>query len=474
MQRTSKGRHVRRRARRHAVSPALALAPLLALSTSTSAYVVTVDAGPDAAEPAAPSRPAVVVPDSPLLAPVSPTRVSLRRGPGLVDAALSRPTLLGVPAPALTAYRRAAAVMGAADAACHLPWELLAAIGRVESNHGSYGDSSLDASGVTRPAIVGRPLDGHGRVSRIPDTDAGQLDGDRRWDRAVGPMQFIPGTWRLVGVDADGDGRRDPQDIDDAALAAAVYLCAGSADLGTTAGREDAVHRYNHDDDYVALVLRLFEGYVAAAADGIAALRASEVVDLAVTPVRDGRTGDAADPSAELVPHAPTAGTGPDDVPAFEPGPGDPTDEAPKDPGPTPDPDPTGEPGPDPKDEPLPEPGGCVTPVEVVPKDEPTNPATEPGEPTPSESAPSEPAPSEPTPSEPTPSEPTPSEPTPSEPTPSEPTPSEPAPSEPTPGDEEPDPCGTPTDEAPPDAEPPVEQPPAEEPTGDPAPDAQP
>jgi len=455
MQRTSKGRHVRRRARRRVVSPALALSPLLALSTSTSAYVVGVGAGPDAAAPSAPSSPVVVVPDSAYLDPVSPTRVSLRRGPGLAVAAVSAPSLLGVPAPALTAYRRAAAVMGAADAACHLPWELLAAIGRVESDHGSFGDSRLDANGVARPAIVGRRLDGHGRVAAIPDTDAGQLDGDRRWDRAVGPMQFIPGTWRVVSVDADGDGRRDPQDIDDAALAAAVYLCAGSADLGTAAGREGAVHRYNHDDEYVALVLRVFETYVAAAADGLAALTASEMVDLAVTRILDGRTGNARAPSAEPVRGGPTTGTGHDDVPGIEPsaadptepgpadptepGPADPTEPAPEEPDPTPEPDPTGEPGPGPKDEPLPEPGGCVTTVEVEPKDEPTDPATQPGEPAPSE-----------------------------------PTPSEPTPSEPTPGDEEPDPCGTPTDEAPPGAEPPVEQPPAEEPTGDPAPDTQP
>ena len=50
-------------------------------------------------------------------------------------------------------------------------------------------------------------------------------------------MQFIPSTWAVVGVDADGDGERNPQDIDDAALAAAVYLCSGNEDLSTDAGR---------------------------------------------------------------------------------------------------------------------------------------------------------------------------------------------------------------------------------------------
>ena len=68
-------------------------------------------------------------------------------------------------------------------------------------------------------------------------------------------MQFIPSTWSVVGVDADGDGERNPQDIDDAALGTAVYLCSGSDDLGTDAGRAAAVYRYNHSQSYVDLVL---------------------------------------------------------------------------------------------------------------------------------------------------------------------------------------------------------------------------
>ncbi len=59
-------------------------------------------------------------------------------------------------------------------------------------------------------------------------------------------MQFIPSTWDIVGVDADGDGQKNPQDIDDAALATAVYLCAGTQDLSTTEGQRAAVFSYNH------------------------------------------------------------------------------------------------------------------------------------------------------------------------------------------------------------------------------------
>ncbi len=74
-------------------------------------------------------------------------------------------------------------------------------------------------------------------------------------------MQFIPSTWQVVKVDADGDGKRNPQDIDDASLATAVYLCSGSDNLGTRQGQESAVYRYNHSQSYVNLVLRLMEAY---------------------------------------------------------------------------------------------------------------------------------------------------------------------------------------------------------------------
>ena len=76
-------------------------------------------------------------------------------------------------------------------------------------------------------------------------------------------MQFIPSTWSVVGVDADGDGQRNPQDIDDAALATAVYLCSGDDDLSTDAGQRAAVYRYNHSQAYVDLVLAIMTAYLA-------------------------------------------------------------------------------------------------------------------------------------------------------------------------------------------------------------------
>ena len=125
--------------------------------------------------------------------------------------------------------------------------QLVAAIGRVESDHGRTNGNSLDQDGVAQPGIYGIALDGT-NTAVIRDTDGGQYDSDDQFDRAVGPMQFIPSTWSVVGVDSDGDAQRNPQDIDDAALATAVYLCSGDDDLSTTPGQRAAVHRYNHSE----------------------------------------------------------------------------------------------------------------------------------------------------------------------------------------------------------------------------------
>jgi hypothetical protein len=166
-----------------------------------------------------------------------------------------------IPAPAFSAYQRAAGVLEQAAPECRLPWTLLAAIGRVESDHGRHGGAVLGDDGVARPYIIGVALDGTGEVAEIRDTDRGRMDGDTLWDRAVGPMQFLPTTWDLVGVDSDDDGMRNPHDIDDAALAAGVYLCAGGGDLTRPADMQAAVFRFNHSESYVSTVMAYVRGY---------------------------------------------------------------------------------------------------------------------------------------------------------------------------------------------------------------------
>ena len=180
---------------------------------------------------------------------------------GSADSVVAGASSNGIPAPALAAYQRGAQIINAADKSCNIPWELIAAIGRVESDHGRYGGNTLTEDGVSKPGIFGIALNGKNGTQAINDTDGGQLDQDTVYDRAVGPMQFIPSTWQVVKVDADGDDQRNPQDMDDAALATAVYLCSGDDNLSNRTGQEGAVYRYNHSQDYVNLVLRIMEAY---------------------------------------------------------------------------------------------------------------------------------------------------------------------------------------------------------------------
>ncbi|MEV5463672.1 lytic murein transglycosylase, partial [Streptomyces cellulosae] len=88
----------------------------------------------------------------------------------------------------------------------------------------------------------------------IRDTDGGAHDGDTAYDRAVGPMQFIPSTWARWGADGNGDGRTDPNNVFDAALAAGRYLCAGGRDLSVPAELDRAILGYNHSTAYLRTV----------------------------------------------------------------------------------------------------------------------------------------------------------------------------------------------------------------------------
>lgn len=162
-------------------------------------------------------------------------------------------TATEIPPRALQAYALAARSLGERSPSCRLGWNTLAAIGLEESAHGTIDGAHIDDSGELVGRIVGPALDG-GAFAAVGDTDGGTLDGDTRWDHAVGPMQFIPATWKQYGADGNGDGVADPNDIDDAALTAGLYLCADDRDLTTAAGWEAAVRSYNDDDAYAQRV----------------------------------------------------------------------------------------------------------------------------------------------------------------------------------------------------------------------------
>jgi hypothetical protein len=147
---------------------------------------------------------------------------------GAVSVDLLRPTFTPVVTPAgggnLTAdspidlrtlYMRGAATCPG------LPWGVLAGIGQVETDHG--------------------------RVKAV--SSAG----------AEGPMQFLPSTWAIYGVDGDGDGKADIFDQADAVYSAARYLCASGGGQSDTL--YDAIYAYNHSDYYVKTVLGLAAQY---------------------------------------------------------------------------------------------------------------------------------------------------------------------------------------------------------------------
>src|SRR5687767_11524722 len=88
---------------------------------------------------------------------------------------ISRTGSNDVPEAALRAYRRAEKAMATADPDCDISWTLLAAIGRVETNHGRFGGAELGSDGISRPEIRGPQLDGAGPFAAIQDSDNGTL-----------------------------------------------------------------------------------------------------------------------------------------------------------------------------------------------------------------------------------------------------------------------------------------------------------
>ncbi|WP_431877827.1 lytic transglycosylase domain-containing protein [Amycolatopsis sacchari] len=238
----------------------LALVPFLGGGGVPLAIQSTVDAPVLDADGQVPQQPAL----SPeVLAAAGDPAMLAQQLPSFADVPLSTldaPVVgaLGIPESALRAYQRAEQELARLAPDCHVSWSLLAAIGRVESNHARGG--RVDGRGTTVNPILGPILNGVG-FAAVPDTDGGVYDGDTRWDRAVGPMQFIPGTWRNYASDGNGDGVADPGNLYDAALAAGKYLCAGGGDLRDPQQRAQAVFQYNHSDSYVRTVLLWADAY---------------------------------------------------------------------------------------------------------------------------------------------------------------------------------------------------------------------
>ncbi|NGN64692.1 transglycosylase SLT domain-containing protein, partial [Streptomyces sp. A7024] len=246
-----------RRLRRGAASAAIAAVAMAGLGASGAPALLPDKPGKnsDLADSQADDEPGISGDDSrPYYTDLPPLKTPAE-GSGATPAGGGE---AGIPATLLDAYQEAAAELNTSQPGCNLPWQLLAAIGKVESGHARGGN--VDAEGTTKSPIRGPVLNGNG-FANITDTDNGAYDGDKTHDRAVGPMQFIPGTWNRWGQDANGDGKRDPNNAYDAALAAAKYLCAGGRDLANDADLRRAILSYNPSDAYVRTVLSWLKFY---------------------------------------------------------------------------------------------------------------------------------------------------------------------------------------------------------------------
>ena len=319
---------VRRRVRRVIGTPAFGvavLAPLILLlavgaSAPSPRHAVAADDGitPLASVARTGDDAGVVVVTAPRLpTPFRFAMATLSAPPPTI--VVSSPGSLRIPAIALSAYRNAERLMASAYPGCGVSWNLLAGIGRIESLHANGG--ATDPQGTSIGGIFGPALDGTlaGNEVIVQSVQAGRVT----YARAMGPMQFLPGTWARYASDGNGDGKADIQNLYDASLGAARYLCSGNLNLRDRSQVLSSILRYNNSMAYAQNVL----GWAAAYATGVVPVNLPPIG--AVPPIGDAHLASspeglgpgiglpADDPLAAL-----TLGASGQDQLAYAPGPG--------------------------------------------------------------------------------------------------------------------------------------------------------
>lgn len=210
------------------------------------------------------------------------TRAEVEVASALVSTSSTAPSAAtSIPKTVLAAYHQAETTLATRLPGCHLPWWVLAGVGRIESGHASQG--RVESNGVTRGPIIGDAVPARAATSQtaapaqtaqtaqtavsaqpsqtsmtsMADTDGGALDHNASADQPVGPMQFLPATWNVIGSDGNGDGVADPDNVYDASAAAGAYLCGVGGDLSVPANLATALVAFTeiHADPAPALAL---------------------------------------------------------------------------------------------------------------------------------------------------------------------------------------------------------------------------
>lgn len=189
---------------------------------------------------------------------------------------------LAIPELVFYAYRAAEMQLAIDAPECGLPWNLLAAIGRLSSGHADGGRTDILGT-LTTPVV----------------TPEGSL----------GPMRLAPATWERYSADGNADGTADPQNVFDATLAAGARMCAEGGNLREPDGVARAVALFDPSPDYLANVRTWSDSYA----------KAAEVAPADLAPVPARPVPGAADVAAPVPAQAVTAPTtGPVDPPAGE------------------------------------------------------------------------------------------------------------------------------------------------------------
>ncbi|MDO4631188.1 MAG: hypothetical protein Q4A82_02755 [Corynebacterium sp.] len=190
-----------------------------------------------------------------LEAPLPPTHKQIEH---VQDWSQKRAGPYGIPETALRAYAYAA--WSASKKNCNLGWPTLAALGEALSDHGQAHGSMLNDDGTTSIPLRGLNLFDPIHPQEVGDTDAGFFDGDPTKDIPIGPMQIMPSRWEQFNTAVESAGKSNPDNINDAALTLADFLCSVGSPSASD-GWANGIQQINANPEFVKHVHAIAKKY---------------------------------------------------------------------------------------------------------------------------------------------------------------------------------------------------------------------